>query len=306
MRRPGASEMLTRMLVVEALERMGGVATRAALIRAAGRPAFQRAVAAGDIVLVARGRYALPTADEAVVAAHRLSGTVSHFSAAVRHGWQVRTSPELPHVAVPRNRVLKPGQEEGVRLHRIDFGPDDVDGSVTTPERTLLDCMRAGPFVDGLCVADSALRDGFAPGRLLALARDARGPGSALIRQTADFADGRAANAFESSLRATTREVRGLHVVPQVPIYAATFLGRPDLVDERLGIIIEADSFEWHGDRAALRRDARRYDRFVVNGWLVLRFAWEDVMFEPDWVRSVLEAAVAERTQRRCPACGAA
>jgi very-short-patch-repair endonuclease len=55
---------------------------------------------------------------------------------------------------------------------------------------------------------------------------------------------------------------------------------RPDLVDEDLRLVLEADSFEWHGDRVALRDDARRYDLMVVNGWRVLRFAWEDVMFD--------------------------
>ena len=77
---------------------------------------------------------------------------------------------------------------------------------------------------------------------------------------------------------------------------------RPDLVDEDLRLVLEADSFEWHGDRVALRDDARRYDLMVVNGWRVLRFAWEDVMFDQAWVREVLTAAVAERTQR-CSSC---
>ena len=58
-------------------------------------------------------------------------------------------------------------------------------------------------------------------------------------------------------------------------------------------MILEADSFEWHGDRAALRRDARRYNLLVVDGWIVLRFAWEDVMFDPAYVREVLVAVVA-------------
>ena len=31
----------------------------------------------------------------------------------------------------------------------------------------------------------------------------------------------------------------------------------------------------------------------VVNGWTVLRFSYEDVMFQPDEVRRVLVAAVA-------------
>ena len=39
----------------------------------------------------------------------------------------------------------------------------------------------------------------------------------------------------------------------------------------RRRLILEADSFEWHGSRRALVRDARRYNNFVIAGWLVLR-----------------------------------
>ncbi|MEJ7795972.1 MAG: hypothetical protein WKF50_10505 [Nocardioides sp.] len=288
------------MSVVESLHRMGGVATRRQLVQVAGRPAVEEAIRDGDITNVARGRYALATADDAIVAAHRLCGVASHASAALRHGWQVKTSPELPHVAVAKNRVLTEGQAAGVELHRLTLGPDDVDGLVTSKQRTLLDCLRVGPFDEGLCIADSALRDGFSPQLLAAIARDARGPGSIQVREIARHADGRSANAFESTLRAICLAVPGLCVTPQLSLYGSSFLGRPDLVDERLGILLEADSFEWHGERAALCRDARRYNRFVVNGWLVLRFSWEDVMFHPDEVRRVLEAAVAERTERQC------
>jgi very-short-patch-repair endonuclease len=68
-------------------------------------------------------------------------------------------------------------------------------------------------------------------------------------------------------------------------------------------MVLEAESFEWHGDRAALRRDARRYNAMVVDGWLVLRFSWEDVMFQPEYVRAVLVAAgrfVAKQAQPCC------
>ena len=103
-------------------------------------------------------------------------------------------------------------------------------------------------------------------------------------------------------LRWICHEVVGLTVRPQVPLYAADFLGRPDLVDTDLRLVIEADSFAWHGDRAALCRDARRYNAFAVHGWLVLRFTWEDVMHDPSYVRGVLQAAVHERTYRASPA----
>jgi very-short-patch-repair endonuclease len=58
-----------------------------------------------------------------------------------------------------------------------------------------------------------------------------------------------------------------------------------------------------------LRSDARRYNRLVVDGWIVLRFAWEDVMFDPDYIHGVLVAVMAlveGRTQVLGCTCGAA
>ncbi len=40
-----------------------------------------------------------------------------------------------------------------------------------------------------------------------------------------------------------------------------------------------------------MERDCRRYDELVRLGWRVLRFAWEHVMLEPDWVIGVLARA---------------
>ena len=84
----------------------------------------------------------------------------------------------------------------------------------------------------------------------------------------------------------------------QVDVRAPHWLARPDLVDERLELALEADSFAWHGGREALHRDANRYNAFVAAGWAVLRFSWEEVLLHPDRVRSTLEAVVARRSQR--------
>lgn len=292
--------------MVEVLIELGGVTTRRPLVAATSRREVDRALADGTIVRLRRDRYALPTIGDAVAAAHRVSGTVSHLSAALHWGWAVKTVPDLPHVTVPRDRRIRPGAAAALSLHVVDLGPDDVAGLVTSQERTLLDCLRWEPRDSALAVADSALRDGFPRARLLALGRDARGPRSPQVRWVSEHADSRAANPFESVLRDIALQVEGLRVVPQVSIREPGFLGRPDLVDDRLRIILEADSFEWHGGRDDLTQDARRYNAFVVAGWLVLRFAWEDVMFRPDDVRAVLEALVHERTQVLCPGCRAA
>jgi len=110
-------------------------------------------------------------------------------------------------------------------------------------------------------------------------------------------------NPFETELRRLAT-IAGLNVRPQVPLYAGHFLGKPDLVDVDRRLILEADSFEWHGSRRALVRDARRYNNFVIAGWLVLRFSWEDVMLHPDDVLRVLEA-VESRGRTYCHCRGA-
>ncbi len=44
----------------------------------------------------------------------------------------------------------------------------------------------------------------------------------------------------------------------------------------------------------------------VADGWIVLRFAWEDVMYDPEYVREVLRNVVDARTQvRACTRCAA-
>lgn len=283
--------------VTEVLARLGGVAPRARLVAACGRSVVDSALADGRLVAVTRGVYCSAETDASRAAAAAVSGVLSCRSAALAQGWAVRTVPQKPDVTLPRNRRIAPARVAGLTVHRADLGPDDVLDGCTSPDRTLLDCLRGLPFEEALAVADSALRAGVRPEHLAALARDARGPGSAAVRRVAAVADGRAANPFESSLRAICLDVEGLEVVPQVTVRAPHWLGTPDLCDTRLEIALEADSFEWHGDRAALHRDANRYNAFVAAGWLVLRFSWEEVMFHPDRVRAVLEAVVARRSQ---------
>ena len=70
------------------------------------------------------------------------------------------------------------------------------------------------------------------------------------------------------------------------------------MADVRLRIVIEADSFAFHGAREQLRKDCWRYDELVSRGWVVLRFAWEQVMFAPEWVQSILIETVRRARER--------
>ena len=277
---------------------LGGVATRDMLVRLTSRRALESALAAGELVKVNRGRYAVPGVHEGTELALMVTGHVCLVSAALAHGWKVKVVPDVPQIAVPKDRRIDAAVRTRMAVTWTDLHDAQVEGLATNAATTLAMCGRRLPFDEALAIADSALRDGFPVDRLRELAAGARGPGSARLRRVAAHADGRSDNPFESVLRALAIDVPGLDVEPQVRITGDLGLSvRADLVDRRLRMVLEADSFEWHGDRRALRRDSRRYDLLVANGWTVLRFSWEDVMHDQDFVRAVLEATVV-RTER--------
>ena len=291
--------------VVRFIRQRGGFATRADLVAATSRSEFDAAVRAGDILWFSRGRYGVPELDLDLMTAHGLRGVLSHGSAALWHGWEVKTVPAKTHITIPRRRRI--ALPPTVISHRADLSPDEiVDGICTSARRTLIDCLRTMPPDEALAIGDSALRHGVPRRVLEQIGAEVRGRGRPGVVRVTEYADGRADNPFESCLRSIALEVDGLHVVPQQWINNARQNVRPDLVDEQLKIVVEAESFEWHGDRAALRRDARRFNLLVVDGWIVLRFSWEDVMFDREYVLDVLRAVVDARTQvHRCPACAA-
>jgi very-short-patch-repair endonuclease len=240
-----------------------------------------------------RVRQAIGAAHEAAIAS---GGTVCRGSAALSHGWELLKLPARPQVTVPKGRRQERLDPRLVEYRRLNLREDQVADLVTVPWRTLADCLRYYPASEGLCVAESALRHGFPRYRLDELAHEARGPNAFKIKLVARAADSRTANVFESATRAIALSVSGLQVVPQVSIYEdGVFLGRPDLVDEQLGLIVEADSAKEHATVEGINRDAARYDTFVVHGWIVLRFTWRQVVHQPTWVRTVLVAAVERR-----------
>jgi very-short-patch-repair endonuclease len=43
------------------------------------------------------------------------------------------------------------------------------------------------------------------------------------------------------------------------------------------GVVVELDSWEYRGTRAAFERDRRRDRRLTTAGWKVLRVTWRDL-----------------------------
>ncbi|TQM64068.1 hypothetical protein [Humibacillus xanthopallidus] len=280
------------MDIAEVMQRMGGVATHGQLKAAVGRRRLDDALQAARIHRVARGRYVLPTAEAARVAAHRLTAVAGLRSAAASYEWSLKWQPTVPELIVPRGRKVPEDARSSARIRWQRLAPGDVDGWRTTPLRTVLDCATTLPFDEALAVADSALRSGLVTSAELMRAANALpGRGRDAAFDVAWFASERPANAFESVIRAISTEVPGLRLDPQRRIRVAGRRIRPDLVDPELRIVVEGDSHEFHTSPSVIDGDCWRYDELVLDGWLVIRVSWPQAMFKSAWVQSVLARA---------------
>lgn len=286
---------LPALLVAQA----GGVASRAELAEISDR-ALREEVESGRLLRPSRGVYLVPGADQATICAARSGGAISHRSAALAHGWSIWRPPPQPELILDRRRRTTAQRRRGAIARYRSLLPGDLDwvggARVTSPVRTVLDCARDLPLIESLPVADSALRAGAVRAHEISdavhglPARD-RPRVLAVLRQASPLA----ANPFESALRAISVEAVGPIFAPQGEVVVAGARLHPDLVCADLGIVLEGDSATFHTTRRQILHDCWRYDELTLAGWLVLRFAWDQVVRSPEWVAATIQRAVARR-----------
>ncbi len=213
------------------------------------------------------GTYALPGAEEDVVAAASVRGRVACCSAARRYGLDLVTAPPVPHVAVPRNNSVI--ATPAAVVHRQST---PGAGPVVPLLTALVGVLRCLTTVDAVVAVDSALRQCLA--RTSGIGPLLRGPGSVEARRRLGLTDARSGSLLETVLRLALREA-GLSVACQVLVPG---VGRVDFV---IGgwLVVEVDGFEFHADREHYRTDRRRGNVLVARGYRLLRFSYEDVMF---------------------------
>lgn len=272
------------MQVEDALRALGGVARWKQLRGHVGWRAIKHARRDGRVEF-RDGAYHLTGTGQDRVAAGRLRGVRSHSTAAEHWGLAVPPTGRIIVLTVPSN-AHRDNIPADVRLRYRDLHPDEVDGDVTTPLQTAVDCLRDEPLRVALSVGDSALREEMVAHDQLEVALRGRGgPRSALGLRRLAMLDARAANAFESSGRAILLEAGIAGFEPQVTIrHAGQWVGRVDLAHRALRIVVECDGFETHGGKEAFVKDLVRFTLLVSGGWRPLRFTWEQVMFRPEWV----------------------
>jgi len=198
------------------------------------------------------------------------------------------------YLTVRRNRhdIDKP---ENVEVHYANLEPDEIRGELTTVLRTVVDCARTCTFAQALAIADTAIRVGhITQPELREAAAVVRGHGAVQVRRVARNADPRSMSPAESALRAILIEGGITGFVPQFRARRdGNWIATVDLGNAKARVLLEADSFFWHGQRAALERDARRYDELVAAGYLVLRFTWEHIVGDPAWVLQIVQEVLA-------------
>lgn len=69
-------------------------------------------------------------------------------------------------------------------------------------------------------------------------------------------------------------------------------LAEIDFADPLLKIAIEVDGRAFHTDRRSFERDRERQNLLVIRGWVILRFTWERIAFDPEGVLAEVMATV--------------
>jgi very-short-patch-repair endonuclease len=252
---------------VAALDRRLGASWWRALILAGVTDGDLRgAVRRGRVLALGGGTYAVPNAAPDAVVAARLRGRLTCCSAAKWHGLDLLSEPRLPHVVVPRNHAV---ETDDAVVHRATV---PGSGPVAPVLHALVAVLRCLETVDAVVVVDSALRQGVLPRRALDVRL--RGPGSVEARRRLGLTDSRSGSVIETVARLALRQA-GLSVDCQVLVPG---VGRVDLVVDGW-LVVELDGFAYHADRDRYRTDRRRTNALVAQGYRVLRFSYEDVMF---------------------------
>jgi hypothetical protein len=212
---------------------------------------------------------------------------LSHRSAAA-HWELLRTEQTRADVTTPRTRRAIPG----IRLHR-SRSLDEKDTTthegipITTIARTLLDLaatVRADRLERALAQAERLqLYDHRAIENVLERSNGHPGTG-ALARATAQEPK-LTRSELEAMFLALVRRAGLPEPDANSSLDAPDHPGlEPDFYWPALRLVVETDGWETHGTKSAFRSDRRKDAALTAAGYRVMRFTYDDVVYEPDTV----------------------
>ena len=296
------------MQVGQELLALGGVARRADLVRVTGLAPRVVArelavlVGSGEVTNPRRGIYAVRGAPRDAVTAVAASGVLTCVSIAAMWRLPLLTAPVAAHVAIPasasgsvRSRVPR-----GTVLHRdLGIAPGQRFDR-PEPALALAHAIQCLPLPEAVAVLDAAVGRGLVRREDLAARRPRKGW---LAHERATSLIDPGSGSIGESIARVALVGAGLTVQTQARIPG---VGRVDMLVEGL-VVVEVDGFAYHSGRQEFREDRRR-DRvaLVRHGLAVLRFAFEDAVYDTERLVETVRAALAAardrpQTVRRSP-----
>lgn len=264
------------------LSTVGGVCTTSRATELIAQRELRALRARGALWVPLRGWTALGGVHNDVTRALELGGVVTCASAFRAHGLWTPHRDQGLHIRVHREthsaRLARARRADGVHVHRLlgriaEQRPWDGIDSIRTSLAVATSCVSA---VDVLAAADAALHLGKLRSEDLAELRRQLPKSRGRILAPAT---GLAGSGTESLFAAMLRRA-GIRFVQQPELLPGEFF------DFLIGtsLVVEIDSLAWHGSRAQMANDRRRDAELTALGYRVLRFTYEQVVFEPERV----------------------
>lgn len=263
---------------------------------------IRRLVDDGRWVQVAGSVYSLAAASltpaaraRAALLATQCEAVVSHTTAAGVWALEAPADPEL-HLIVPLDSRVRLA---GVRTHRVPIADDDVavvDGLLVTGlARTIVDCILWLSEEQGRRLALAAVQRGRVDLAELRVALRAVGRRHGVARARSvlsDLGDGAQSEMEVRVHRILRREgILGWSANAAVRD-AAGLIGYVDLLFASERVVVELDGRAFHTDPDRFQRDRERQNRLVAQGYVVLRFTWDDVVHRSASMVAQIRAAL--------------
>jgi hypothetical protein len=298
---------LALRIAAEASRHHGAFTRKHALDAGATSAVISRQVASGRWVRPAPAVYLVPgssaTWQRAVVVAVFASGPgaiASHATAA--HLWNLTKRPKVIEVTSPN--TWRPPRKHVI--HRsTDLIPEDIKELDGIPTSTVARCLVDigipwGEGMAGRCL-DEAVRLRLTSEKAVAsvlhrVARRGRngvGPMRVVLSDRLGWS-----SITESQLEAEFLRIMhaaGIELpVSQVRIVkrGGRLIARVDFVYPELRLVIELDGERYHSDRDTFRKDRRKQNDLILQGYRVLRFTAWDVFAAPEYVVASVTAAI--------------
>lgn len=228
----------------------------------------------------------------------RPKSSYSHTTAARLHGLYLWDVPALIHLTctVKHSTV---NQSPDVRRHLRPLpDPDLVElhgVTVTSLERTVIDCAVSLELCRALIIADHALRKGADMGRMARLLEGMAGQrGVRNARRVLEMADARSESPGETRTRIIVAGSGLPMPQPQLKVHTKRGHHRLDFGWKERKVALEFDGdtkyFDYGPTDEALLAERKRESALIEDGWFFVRIEWRDLSHPEEVVRRIHRA----------------